>query len=386
MKIVYIVIAVILVGFVGVNILGFMFTSPLSKEDVISKVDKNINDLVEKSELTDVVLRIYSETQSIDDLYSTSDDVLSKAFHAASVGKTFTAVMVGKLVDENKLNFDDKISLYLKEELLSGLFVYEGIDYKSEVTISNLLGHTSGIGDYFEDKTHTGNSMKELINNSPEKIWTPEDLLSFTRDKQESVGKPNEQFHYSDTGYILLGMIIEEVSNTKYHTLLSEKILNPVKMNDSYMMFLSEPLNEKKELLPIYLNQKDLAKSNALTVDWTGGGIVSTVDDLLKFHISLNQGEILEKETYNKLKTITNKKMDGLHYGLGFAELRFNEFSMFLNGMNPMKGAIGANGSFMLYDEEKDLYLIANFGSIDNIELSIQTLIKVLMTYDRLKI
>ena len=113
------------------------------------------------------------------------------------------------------------------------------IDYKEEVTIQSLMNHTSGIGDYFEDPVNEGMSIKELLLEKPDHIWTPVELIDFTISNQRTFAKPHTNLHYSDTRYLLLGFIIESITEQSYHDILHEKIFIPLEMNDSYMMFLS---------------------------------------------------------------------------------------------------------------------------------------------------
>jgi D-alanyl-D-alanine carboxypeptidase len=77
---------------------------------------------------------------------------VDKFFHTASIGKTFTSVLVAILYEEGLLDYNDRISLYLGQEILEGLFVIDGVDHASEVMVHHLLNHTSGVADFYTDK------------------------------------------------------------------------------------------------------------------------------------------------------------------------------------------------------------------------------------------
>lgn len=124
-------------------------------------------------------------------------------FHAASVGKLFTAVLVHRLVAAGQLRLDQPIAELLDTALTAGLF----ISGPQEVTVQMLLEHTSGVADYFGEKILT----------EPQKQWTVPGILDFTRAQFEPVALPGAQFHYSDTGYVLLGLVVEQVSGRAFH-------------------------------------------------------------------------------------------------------------------------------------------------------------------------
>ena len=170
----------------------------------------------------------------------------NQPFHIASVGKSFTATLIGCLIDDDLIRLDDKINKYLHDTTIDGLFIVNDKDYKDDVIIRHLLNHTSGVANYFDDETSHALPMKNLILQDKEKRWTPQNLLSFSRDYQKAVSPPGKTYHYSDTGYILLGLIIEQISEKSFDQMLQIKIFGLLEMNDSYLMFYSNPANKKK--------------------------------------------------------------------------------------------------------------------------------------------
>jgi D-alanyl-D-alanine carboxypeptidase len=210
-------------------------------------------------------------------------------FHKASVVKACTATLAGMLIDQGQLDLNDKITKYLDTEVLKNLFVLEGKDYSEEVTFGMLLNHTSGVADYFEDPASGGPSIKELILSQPNKFWQPADLLDFSRNFQKPVGIPGSKYHYSDTGYIMAGLIIERISGKSFEECLKSMIFDPLGMKDSYLMFYSEPQNPVRPLSDIWFNGVQINNHSSLSIDWAGGGIISTIDDLAVFIKALNR-------------------------------------------------------------------------------------------------
>ncbi len=306
-------------------------------------------------------------------------------FHAASVGKSFTAALAGIMDDEGALSLEDPVHRYLPPEQLAGLFTVDGVDYSKEVTITQLLNHTSGVADYFEGPVITGTPLKKLILTEPDRFWTPGDLVEYTKVQQKPAGKPGEKYCYSDTGYILLGLLLEKVSGKAFHELLHERIFTPLGMDDSCLLFYSKPVNEVRPLAEVWLKNEDLSRRTSLSIDWAGGGIVSTLFDLEKFIKAFARGEVVKPETRERLWTFDQKFRPGIHYGLGFMEFRFGEFFPTLKSFPLLKGHMGVLGTEMLYDEATGTVYIASFGSAAYSAGSVRTMIKILTTARRVR-
>ncbi len=291
----------------------------------------------------------------------------NQPFHIASIGKVFTATIILKLFEEGKLVLSDPISKYLKKESLDKLFLYNGIDYSEKVTITQLLSHTSGINDYFESDSKESKSLLKEIKNKPDKFWTPEELLDFTRTNQSTIAKPGDKYFYSDTGYILLGLIIEKVSGKKFEVVLQEKILSPLNMKDTYVHLRSEPLSKsKKPISTMMLSNIDVTNYKSISADWTGGGIISTAEDLLLFQKSLIEGKIITQQNYKAMRG-RYKFMDGIYYGLGLMTVRYGDMLFLMKGSPDLHGHSGLLSTVMFYSPDIDTHIIANMGSTNDI-------------------
>ena len=141
---------------------------------------------------------------------------IQTSFELASVSKQFTAMGIVQLQKEGKLSYNDPIDKYIPE-----LKFYKG------VTIKNLLVHTGGLPSYFS-------IMNENWDKS--KIATNEDVIEFfAKLEPEKEFEPNQEFSYSNTGYLLLGTIIERVSGKTFEEYLNEKIFAPLKMENTFV-------------------------------------------------------------------------------------------------------------------------------------------------------
>ncbi|MEM8525562.1 MAG: serine hydrolase [Bacteroidota bacterium] len=141
---------------------------------------------------------------------------IQTTFELASVSKQFTAMGIVQLQKEGKLAYDDLISKYIPE-----LKMYKGI------TIKNLLIHTGGLPDYMS-------MMEESWDKSI--IATNQDVIeTFAKLQPEKELEPNQEFSYSNTGYLLLGTIIERVSGKSFEEYLNEKIFAPLEMENTFV-------------------------------------------------------------------------------------------------------------------------------------------------------
>ena len=310
--------------------------------------------------------------------YAYSSTSKEQKFHSASVGKLFTATLILKGVEEGRLELDSRVSDILAPELLEGLFVWKGKDYKDEVTIRHLLGHTSGINDYFESKTLDGSSFVDLVLTERDRFWTPMDLLDFTRIRQQAVNKPGESFLYSDTGYILLGLILEKVWDRPFHEVLDQLIFKPAGMTDTALAFYT-PGFRPEELAPIFIKGVDVHLFRSLSCDFSGGGLSTTAADLMAFLKMFKSYGIIGRESIAAMADFRNRFRPGLIYGLGMMQVRFEQFFPLFRGFPRLQGHLGVLGVHAWYDPESGDCFVLNMGNAGEVSRSFQLLTNIVM-------
>jgi D-alanyl-D-alanine carboxypeptidase len=219
-------------------------------------------------------------------LLKTSDRLLQ-----GSVGKTYVSAIALRLIKEGKINLDEKVSVYL-----GGSEWYSKIPNATSITVRMLMNHTSGVMRYEFKEKFTGD-----LTNNPSKSWKPEELLSYILGEQGSF-KAGEGWEYSDTNYILLGMIIEKVTGVKYYQLLQKTILQPLRLNNT----LPSDKQNLEGLAQGYAGaenefggkDKVIGEDGLFIInpqfEWTGGGIYSTTEDLAKWGKLLYEGKIID--------------------------------------------------------------------------------------------
>ena len=223
-------------------------------------------------------------------------------FDIGSITKQFTGAAVLKLVEQEKLNLTDNLTDYFEEVP----------DDKKDITIHQLLTHTSGISSYTADDY-------ELVSR--------DDFLR-TVFQRELEAKPGEQYIYSNVGYSILGIIIEKVSGIDYERFLNEQLFQPAGMN--YTGYLQPDWDD----LNVAIGYDFIKNQNWGTsldrwqedrgISWNlkaNGGILSTVKDMYRWHVALEDYRILSpdlKELYEQPHVVRNSGGRTEHYAYGW--------------------------------------------------------------------
>jgi D-alanyl-D-alanine carboxypeptidase len=299
-------------------------------------------------------------------------------FHIASIGKAITSSLIGILYEKGKISYDDPIKKFISDDILKDLHVYEGKSYSDVILVRHLLNHTSGIADYFEEQSKEGKSVMKLVVDEPDRFWTPVETIQWAKDNLEAHFPPGEGFLYSDTGYQLLGLIIEEITGKPMHESLHEYIFDPLNMNHSYQLFYSEPVEKSPyPIADIYLDQDEVSTYQSVSADWAGGGIISNTEDLLLFHQALANNTLLKEETFNKWEDWAEFDK-GIDYGYGLVSLKFKEMMFFLPDKLNMWGNWGSTSTYMFYNPVYDIYVIGAFNQTNFVQKQVQFMIKVI--------
>lgn len=237
----------------------------------------------------------------------------NSALHLASVSKTFTAMAVLKLWEQGKLDIHQPTSTYLA-----------GFDYEG-VTVKTLLNHRSGLPNYVHVMEQLGWDRKKIVHN--------EDVLQFliTNKKRLQVGRADRSFHYCNTNYALLALIIEKVSGLPYPQFIYENFFAPLGMTNSYVFTMSD----SARALPSYNWKNQREAFTFLDAVYGDKNIYSTVRDLLKWETALSYSELFKQQTLDSAYSGYSYEKKGIkNYGLGWRMLEYpnNEKIIFHNG------------------------------------------------------
>ena len=260
----------------------------------------------------------------------TSDRLLS-----GSVGKTYVAAVALQLVSEGKLDLDARVSKYLGGEPW-----FNRLPNAQAITVRQLMNHTSGLVRY-EFMQATSDTLKA----NPFKVWAPVDRLRMIFDSKAPFAA-GEGWEYSDTNYIVLGMIIEKLTGRPYYDELQRRILGPLKLANTIP-------SDRPQLAGVvngYAGPKNSLGGFDATIEngrmklnpqmeWTGGGIASTTADLVQWAKLLYEGKAFPAELVPQmLNGVPAKLGPNSRYGLA-AILR----------ETPIGASVGHDGFFPGY-------------------------------------
>lgn len=239
---------------------------------------------------------IYEKYYGKIDLRKKDTITASTSLHIASTSKTFTAIAILRLVQEEKISLDDSISKFFPS------LPYPGI------TVKMLLNHRSGLPNYihFMDKTSW----------DKKKYATNEDVLSILiKDKPFASFNPNKKFSYCNTNYLLLALIIEKISGKLYPEYMRQKFFEPLQMKNTYVFTLKDTLTAT----PSFNNSGHYWGYDFLDGTYGDKNIYSTPGDLLKWDQALYTDQVISKSLLDSAFTPYSFERPSVHnYGLGW--------------------------------------------------------------------
>jgi len=260
-----------------------------------------------------------------------------------SITKQFTAMLILQLMEQGKLKLDVPIVTYLP-------------DYPKpngeKITIHHLLTHTSGIPNY--------TSFPNFFKNESRNPYSPEEFVKVFADSTLDF-TPGEKFSYSNSGYFLLGVIIEKVIGKSYEEVLKENILVPLKMKDTgydhYNIILKNRATGYERSGSSYINADYLDMS----IPYAAGSLYSTVEDLYRWDLALYSEQILPKK-YSDLLFTPFIPAFGSHYGYGWVigKAPIGNTNDSLNVVNHGGGINGFNTIITRVPSDKNLIVLLN--------------------------
>lgn len=285
--------------------------------------------------------------------------------YIASITKLYTATAIMRLYEKGALSLDDPMAKYLPEGLIRDIHVYQGKDYSHEITIKQLLSHTSGIADYYTEKPKGGKSLFELILEEPERPWTVDETIERARKDLQPNFPPGTAASYSDTNFQLLGKIIEAVTGKQLHTVFEEFFFRPLGLKHTWLIGRSQPqISSSANPADVFYKDMNITKTRSNGAYWADGGIVSTTEEMIIFLKALKEGRIVSSDTL-KLMHNWHKLHFPLQYGYGTMYVKFPRFMNMVMQVPPLWGHSGSTGSFLYYSDDLNLYLA---GTIDQTE------------------
>jgi CubicO group peptidase (beta-lactamase class C family) len=238
-----------------------------------------------------------------------------------------------------------------------------------------LVSQTSGLPDYFQERPKGGKSIFDLIVAGGDEEWDVEKVVDITKNNLSPKFPPesNEQersgkkAYYSDTNYQLLGAVIESVAQKPLNEVFSELFIDPLKLSSTYLHGQGEPRAiQDNPPANIYYKTMPLHLDKAMRSFGPDGGMVSNVEDSLKFLKCLMEGKLFAHPSTLEWMKSWRKIFFPFQYGLGLMRYKLPKiFSPF--SPNPeLIGHSGASSAFLFHSDIGQLYIAGTLNQIDN--------------------
>lgn len=269
-------------------------------------------------------------------------------FRSASVGKMILAAALLTFVEDGTIRLDKPAVEYLHGRWPQG--------FDTAITVRQLINHTSGIADYFGDGEPISGQPPFVIEmmQAPDKLWDPQEIVDWTARHIPSRFSPGAGWHYSDTGFLLAGLIVEAAAKAPLHAAYRQRLFEPLDMRQTYMVFREpSPLPGMQES-NAYAGDLLYTAPRTMSADWAGGGLVTTAQDLTHFIRAMADNRVFQdSQTRDTMFSWTATGEPGVYYGLGVRRFVLPEVGVAHPG--EIWGHTGALNVSMFYYPHRDV-------------------------------
>ena len=307
--------------------------------------------------------------------------------YIASITKMYVAAATMILEERGLMSLDDPLSKYLPAAWLTGLHRYKGRDYSDQLRVYHVISQTSGLPDYFTEKSKEGKSVFDRIVSGGDMEWGVEDVVEIAQTslsakfppepkEQETSGK---KAYYSDTNYQLLGFVIEAAAQQDLHEILTELIIEPLELSSTYMHgYGGAKESGAKPPAHIYHKTQPLYLDKAMTSFGPDGGMVSTVGESLRFLGQFMQGKLFASTATLDRMQIWKRIFFPFQYGLGLMRFKLPRILSPFSATPGLIGHSGATSAFLFYSPADHLYIGGTLNQLENQGRPFRLMMKVI--------
>ena len=332
----------LLAAMVGGVLLSSLQAQELSRLELLARIDAVVEQAMADGPLAGVSIGVRHGGETIvakgygyadleNDVRATEHTV----YRIVSITKQFTATAIMMLVEDGKLSLDDELTTFLPD--------YPAND--NTVTVRHLLNHTSGIKSY----TGLGRMWQEKMTLA----LSHEELIALFADEPFDF-PPGEQYRYNNSGYYLLGVIIEKVTDQSYAEVLRERVWDPLAMLESHYLYNAPIVRHRAEGYKVeagaLLNDDPLS----MLQPFSAGALGSSVHDMLTWLQAFHERRVVSDDSYRQMTTPwTLNNGEALGYGFGLAVGDFEDHPVISHG-----GGINGFTTHSSYYPDDDIAIV----------------------------
>lgn len=317
----------------------------------------------------------------------------SRQFLITDITQAMTATIIYQLAEEGHLGaegVDARLAdlHVLPSEVLEEIHRMDGRSYASAITVRHLLTHTSGLRDVYFDSVEGPVSAlpPPAARAAPDSLfamgaftqpWTVWDYAAWQADpgngragllnyylagmNNHALSAPGEDYHFSRTNYLLLGLLIEEVTENSLHQELRSRIFDRLGMADSYLLGADDPptAGYEGQLAEVQIDRAPASSQGAdFSLLWAAGGVVSSTEDLLVFTRALLEGRLFQSPLTLQEMLRAPADIEGAHHSSGLIRRTTEDGEVVYMA--------SSNGSWVTYFEQRNVVTVGTRNSFDN--------------------
>lgn len=343
-------------------------------EHLEERLNSALNWAAARKHVEQVVVSVYRQADGFawtGGVGGLSDD---DEFFIASTTKLMTVALILRQVREGRLQLDQPVAEFLPDLPWEGLHAWKGRDDSLEITVRHLLSQTSGVADYFQGKTPRGSSLEDSIVAGRDEEWDVLRAMHWAKEIGAAFppGAKGKAL-YSDTGYQLLGALIEKLYDAPYRDVVRTEIVEPLKLAQTWVY----QAGGECEVLPLRVGPSAIHVPLAMQSFGPDGGIVSTASDLMVFLRAFFDGRLFPQEMIPGLLRF-NRLFFPLEYGVGLMRFRMPWIFSPFRPMSPLLGHSGLSGAFAFHAPDRGLFITGTVNQINTPGNSFQLMMRLM--------
>jgi CubicO group peptidase (beta-lactamase class C family) len=289
----------------------------------------------------------------------------------AGISKLYTLAMVLRECDRGAMSLDTPITDLLDSDTVGGLCVVRGKDLSHTITVAHLIGHQSGIRDYYRSNAKGTLSFEEHSRDR-DRAWSADQALEIAK-HYPGLFAPGakKKVGYSHTNYLLLGLILSDSTGMSFEQLINLRISGPLGLKAT-SVFTPSSYDTYFSILPVRMGSKSIRAPRSLASFGAAGSLVATAKDAVSFMRAFWAGKLFDPSWLEVLQTNQRKYLEGVRMGMGLMIGTRN------NTKTPIVGHIESSGTALLLDTYTGMTGFLALNTAEKRAYSYETLARIM--------